>query len=987
MSGFRRHRAAIDSVLDLITSVEDAKVRKKTVLAAFLDVRRAYDTVSHASVLHGLVDAALPFRALSWLTDFLHGRELFVRTSQGDTDFVKLTHGVPQGSVLSPILFNIVMAGLRGCVGRKVAISIYADDICIWTTGKSCPALQRRLQLALDAIQQYLSLAGLDISTEKTVVIPFTRRNMRPFQLSVAGIPLKHVSHHRFLGLTVDARLSWRRHIASLEIKIHRWIAVIRRLAGMRWGSDTSSLLAVHRALVRGSLVYSLPVLNGLPTSSDHKLQCLLARSLPKAILSTLNPDRDPCEDFYEFVCTGWKKDNPLNGAPANSVILKTTVAVFEDLRGLLKKNILEHDIFWNVRESYRSCTNKRVWPEEEAYAFQSILKRAGISSWPLWPPTEEGSDWQHLYRSSRIGLNLDDLETLEQVNLFHLFITRDLRSPTKHAAFLFLSPRETEEIQAAFPSTKVDVKGAIQTLNKTISEEEAEAAAEEIIGFETGLSMLFGTAERQKRDNELLESSKDDAVSHNDLIAILKSKTRIGVTHFSAKVHKKLRQMYQDGDVAPVSIKQLQGILPQVQWASFLNSIFSEANITVHDDEEIFYVAVAQFERLLSYLASHKRSTIQNYFGWRIVVSFKEFASRSLNLTADRLPRWIACIMDLSTQASMILARLYVDHFFTPQDREQLRSLVQGVRKAVRVMIEDASWLDDSTRKKALENVDKMVAKVGYPDWLKNNTHLKQLYNKVGWVSKHTPYSVIRARYLNNDAVHDLKKIRRAFDRNEGYPMPLVTTNAAHILKENAIEITPAIARGLLYEEGLPVSVNFGAIGFTIGHEITHGYDTLGREYDATGIPVNWWSPETDAEYKKKAQCFVDMYNNITDPTTGFKLNGENTVAENIADNGGVNAAFKAYREKIKDAGKLEDDALPGLTHLSGDQLFFISQALAWCGSTTKEHFASQLANDPHSPEKYRVNPPLANMKEFADAFQCDANSPMVQKHKCLLW
>ncbi|XP_064485871.1 uncharacterized protein LOC135398393 [Ornithodoros turicata] len=135
------------------------------------------------------------------------------------------------------------MAGLRGCVGRKVAISIYADDICIWTSGKSRPALQRRLQLALDAIQQYLSLAGLDISTEKTVVLPFTRRNMRPFQLSVAGIPLKRVSHHRFLGLTVDARLSWRRHIASLEIKIHRWIAVIRRL-------------------------------------TDHKLQCLLARSL-----------------------------------------------------------------------------------------------------------------------------------------------------------------------------------------------------------------------------------------------------------------------------------------------------------------------------------------------------------------------------------------------------------------------------------------------------------------------------------------------------------------------------------------------------------------------------------------------------------------------------------------------------------------------------------------------------------------------------------
>ncbi|XP_064475349.1 uncharacterized protein LOC135389214 [Ornithodoros turicata] len=169
MSGFRQHSSSMDSVLDFITSVEEAKERKKTVIAviaAFLDVKRAYDTVSHASVLHPLTQVGLPFRALAWIKDFLHGRQRFVRTHQGDA-----------------------------CV-------------------------------------------------------------------------------------TVDARLSWVKHIASLEAKVHWRIAVIRHLAGMKWGSAVASLLTVHRALIRGSLAYSLPVLNGLPPSSVHELPCLRARSL-----------------------------------------------------------------------------------------------------------------------------------------------------------------------------------------------------------------------------------------------------------------------------------------------------------------------------------------------------------------------------------------------------------------------------------------------------------------------------------------------------------------------------------------------------------------------------------------------------------------------------------------------------------------------------------------------------------------------------------
>ncbi|XP_064467729.1 membrane metallo-endopeptidase-like 1 isoform X3 [Ornithodoros turicata] len=594
-----------------------------------------------------------------------------------------------------------------------------------------------------------------------------------------------------------------------------------------------------------------------------------------KAILSSIAPDVDPCEDFYEFVCTGWKEEHPTPSS--NNVGLITGIEVMRHLRGLLENEDLEGTIFRNVRAAYRSCTNDDIWQEEEVYAFQNVLKSAGISGWPLWPPTEQASDWEHLFASTRVGLNMGDMMKIDAVShLFYFMVMRDLLFPRKYAAFLVFAEEELDGIEVPcytrkehsekrcpeqMPpyhmlsgTTKDSVKAAIEILNGTISEQDAEAAAEDIIAFEVGLAELFlslGKSESQKdsvqlvQDVELLNGTvgieTTDAIKskitdfqgglgksgggYREHTASMLTGYPGDVQHHE-KLQQKLWQMLEKGSLTRVSIKDLQEALPQVQWSHFLNNIFSKANITIADDEHIFYVAVHKFERLLEYLASYER-----------------------------------------------------------------------------------------------------------------------------------------------------------------YISPMLLYNAAHVHLENSIEVTPAIASGLLFEEGLPPSVNFGSIGFVIGHEITHGFDATGRMYDAIGRHANWWSPEADVVYKKKAQCFIDMYDNITDRATGIKLNGQKTLSENIADNEGLHGAFKAYRQKLEDEGKVQDDALPGLDNVSGDQMFFISQAMAWCGNTNRVMLSEQVNTDVHSPDKYRVNPPLANMKEFADAFHCENNSPMVQKHKCALW
>ena len=177
------------------------------------------------------------------------------------------------------------------------------------------------------------------------------------------------------------------------------------------------------------------------------------------------------------------------------------------------------------------------------------------------------------------------------------------------------------------------------------------------------------------------------------------------------------------------------------------------------------------------------------------------------------------------------------------------------------------------------------------------------------------------------------------------------------------------------------PNYLNFGAIGAVIGHEITHGFDDEGAQFDASGNLKNWWTSSTEEKFTNKSQCFVDQYGSINDTRVNLLLNGRNTLGENIADNGGIREALLAYRLK---GGR--DPLLPGM-QFTRDQLFFISYANTWCSLTRNEKLRQSILYDPHSPPKYRVNVPLANYDEFAKVWKCSPGSRMRKQETCVLW
>ncbi|XP_023229774.1 endothelin-converting enzyme 1-like [Centruroides sculpturatus] len=205
---------------------------------------------------------------------------------------------------------------------------------------------------------------------------------------------------------------------------------------------------------------------------------------------------------------------------------------------------------------------------------------------------------------------------------------------------------------------------------------------------------------------------------------------------------------------------------------------------------------------------------------------------------------------------------------------------------------------------------------------------------------------------------------------------MPL-TVNAAYDQNQNSITVPLGILQIPFYNRKLPKYLNYAAIGAIIGHEMTHGFDTKGRERNAEGININWWSNKSREEFTKRTQCFIEQYNS-------YGINGIQTLAENIADNGGIKLAYSAYKKLNDNQEPLK--VLPNFQTYTSDQLFFLSYGSMWC--TQYNQIGWNLINKlDHSPSIYRVMGSLSNMKEFSEAFKCKKNDKMNSRKKCSIW
>jgi len=291
--------------------------------------------------------------------------------------------------------------------------------------------------------------------------------------------------------------------------------------------------------------------------------------------------------------------------------------------------------------------------------------------------------------------------------------------------------------------------------------------------------------------------------------------------------------------------------------------------------------------------------------------------------------------------------------------------------------------WMDEETRTRALNKSKAITPHIAYPKELLVLQNLIDFYDGL---------SISNGSLLGNmrnltifGINYSFNRLRKRVDKNDWRNHgSAAVVNAYYSPLENSIQFPAGILQGVFFNADRPKYMNFGAIGYVIGHEITHGFDDTGRQFAYNGDLKDWWEPATKERFLNKSKCIIYQYGNYSVPDLDLNLNGINTQGENIADNGGIKEAYYGYLNWVKDNG--EEKGLPALPY-STKQLFWLSAANVWCGKYRPESLKLRILTGAHSPAEFRVNGPFSNMKEFSKDWNCPIGSPMNPEKKCAVW
>jgi predicted metalloendopeptidase len=366
------------------------------------------------------------------------------------------------------------------------------------------------------------------------------------------------------------------------------------------------------------------------------------------------------------------------------------------------------------------------------------------------------------------------------------------------------------------------------------------------------------------------------------------------------------------------------------------------------------------------AYLRWHLISATAPYLSKDFVDEEFDFNERTLRGTQQNKPRWKRVIGTEDDEIGEALGKLYVGFNFPPEAKARALELVNNLKEALADRINTLDWMDEPTKKEALKKLAAMNVKIGYPDkWL--DYSLLQI--------DRGPYVLNAMRAGKFEADRDLEKIGKPVDRTD-WGMTPPTVNAYYNPNMNEIVFPAGILQPPFFYADADDAVNYGGIGAVIGHEMTHGFDDQGRQFDATGNLRDWWSKKSADEYDKRRKAIVQQYNEY-EPLPGLHLNGELTQGENIADIGGVKLAYAALQKALDKHPEEHNKKIDGFTP---EQRFFLSFAAIWRSKIRDEDQKLRVKTDPHSPAQFRVNGPLSDLPEFQKTFNVPDGSPMVR-------
>jgi putative endopeptidase len=348
-------------------------------------------------------------------------------------------------------------------------------------------------------------------------------------------------------------------------------------------------------------------------------------------------------------------------------------------------------------------------------------------------------------------------------------------------------------------------------------------------------------------------------------------------------------------------------------------------------------------------------------------------FYGKTLRGQPEQQVRWKRCVEAVDGALGEALGRVYVAQQFSPQDKARTTAIMDDIEGAMGRDIQQLEWMSAPTKAKAEDKLKAVTNKIGYPDKWRDYSSLTITR---GDALGNTRHAVAFEQH------RDLAKIGRPTDKQE-WEMSPPTVNAYYDTQTNSVNFPAGILQPPYYDPHMGDAVNYGQAGGLEGHELTHGFDDEGRQFNADGNFSEWWTPTDEKKFQERAACVVKQYDSFV-AVDDLHVKGKLTLGENIADIGGMRLGYLAWQHHLQQPGAKPEADLDGLTPT---QQFFAAYAQSWCSSTRPETTRLRVQTDPHSPEEYRVNGVVENMPEFQQAFGCKAGQPMVSANRCSIW
>ena len=425
-------------------------------------------------------------------------------------------------------------------------------------------------------------------------------------------------------------------------------------------------------------------------------------------------------------------------------------------------------------------------------------------------------------------------------------------------------------------------------------------------------------------------------------------------------------------------SLAALNTMVPAMNWADVFRAT------ALNPEPWLNIVQPAFMQEMQAVIERESLDSLKSYLKWGLVNSraqllsqpFRDqdfaFFSAYLEGIDEQKPRWRTCVSMVDRQLGEALGQEFVERNFPPEVRDQARRLSLQIQQVMAERIDQIAWMSPETRAQAHEKLKKMRDKIGYPDSWRDYSPIKidrdDFYGNV----------TLATRF---DLHRQLAKIGKPVDLDEWFMSP-ATVNAYYNASMNDINFPAGVLMPPLYDPKMDAAPNYGNTGGTIGHELVHGFDDQGRQYDGDGNLRDWWTAEDASAFEQRAQCIRDQYATYHVIDDIF-INSELTSGEDIADLGGLVLAWQAWKKETKAMD------LTTMDELTPDKRFFVGFAQWACAAERPESLRLHAATDPHSPPKYRINGVVVNMPEFREAFDCGANAALVKTDEeiCRIW